>query len=109
MTRLFDLKPGDPVVVNDLNRGARRTEVSKVGAKYLHVGRSSFDRLTGRVNDRYGNQYAYSMSEWDSLESVRVAKEKLRSLGLNPGVHVKNETVLRAAQLLAPLLPGGEG
>jgi hypothetical protein len=105
MTNLWDLKIGDPVMVEDVNRiGSGRRLVTKVGHKYVHIGGEKYDRTTGRVADDYGHRTAYTLSQWEQREQVAKAREGLKGLGLSVATGVSPETVLRMAELLKPML-----
>jgi hypothetical protein len=109
MTNLGSLKIGDPVMINDINRGWSRRTVSKVGHKYVHAGDQKFDIATGRVADQYGHAHAYTLSQWEHIEAVEKARKALRGLGLTVERGTSEEAVLRMVDLLKPMLDAKVG
>jgi hypothetical protein len=68
---LCGVASGAPVVIDDANRGVRRTVVTKVGRKYISAGGQQFVIATGRVHDAYGHALAYTESQWERLALER--------------------------------------
>lgn len=72
MKTLKDLRAGDPVIVTDANLRARfqQATVTKVGRKYLTVGRDEYDLSTGLLKGKTygGGRYAYTVEAWERRE-----------------------------------------
>lgn len=96
MKTLKDLKVGDPIIVTEVNyrkNTPHQFVVTKVGRKYLEVGRDGFEMESGnwRSKDYPHHKHAYTLEEWDRYqlemryrESARKYVEALRySYSLN--------------------------
>jgi hypothetical protein len=104
MGQLDDVKVNDPVMISDVNRGAGRARVTKIGHKYVYVGDRKFDRETGRVVDNYGHSVMFTIPQWEHNEAVERARKALIALGLHADRRVPDDRVLRMATLLKPLI-----
>lgn len=76
-TKLWDLKVGDPLKVEDRHWGVYKERVTRVGSKWLYIGKQKYNRETGHADDEYGSRRAYTLSQWDHIEEVRKAREEL--------------------------------
>ena len=102
---LRDLVVGDSIMTHDLNLGTRKLKVTRVGRKYLYVGRQRFDRETGRVADEFGHAHAYSLSEWGVLSTYRETRHLLLLFGVRLDPKIDHLTT-KIYEALKPLIEG---
>ena len=97
------LKPGDPVVVLDVNHPARRKTVENVGRKYISVKgeyQAKFDLHTGveKSTPGYGtNRSIVTVEQHESALKVEQARKEL----LDFGVELSYRMSMPAAKILA--------
>jgi hypothetical protein len=83
---LRSLKVGDEVVVTDTSDRVFRRRVARIGRNYLYTGErcNGFDLDTGRQNDNYGNNYAYTPAAHDRQLRADVARRALATVCRRP-------------------------
>lgn len=101
---LRDLKVGDTFVVSGPNR-TYRTKVTKIGRRLLHTDRCAFDLDTGLANDRWGNDRAMTVEEYERRVLIDDARNELRKVGVEIRHSVAGEAVLKIREALRGIFP----
>lgn len=95
---------GDTVVITDLNHPTERRKIVAVGRRYFTVsGGEQFDKVTGRVNDRWGHRHLKTMAAHELSERAHEARKMLRSFGVEVP-RAEDEKAIAIAAALAPLM-----
>ena len=97
-----DLKPGDFVMLLDPNSRPRKTRVVKAGTKnvYVEAGSAPFDRETGKIKDKYGNEEILAVVAYQARVAVEEARKRLGELGIRFDRTVTAKRVLSAMDAL---------
>ncbi len=105
---MLNVKPGDEVIVTNVNHPSRKARIGRVGSKNIYLDEhrpTPYCRETGRSKDNYGHSRILTLEMHAYQQRVDTAYRKLRDFGveLNHG-KIEDDTALAIYDALKPLI-----